>query len=193
MTRSPLYPRNDHDIALGIIDQEVTGIKFASIGGDASKGVDITLAGYGCVRPGGGGGNDGILRVGDNRVINLSGYDMVSRMQGGGALCFGDSGGPAFLRDTNILLGVNSKGNIQDTNYNTRTDTQASRDFFAKFAQQTGVEICGINKDCGDESKPAPEPQGDCATNAHAVNNAKRLLAVRVDEMMSCMGLAAFN
>lgn len=152
MTRSPVYPGQDHDINIGLVDQEVTGVQPATIGGTATQNLGLILLGYGCVNPGGGGGNDGILRIGESTIVEFSGFDMVSRKAGGAALCFGDSGGPAFVVGQNgkkYLLGINSKGNIQDTNYNARLDHQESTKFLQNYTQQNNVKICGVNLECG--------------------------------------------
>lgn len=150
MTRSSLYPRQDHDICIGVTDEEITGVKPASIGGSAEKGTRITLLGYGCTKPGGSGGNDGVLRVGETEVISFKNFDMVMKQSGGAALCYGDSGGPAFVIEEgkHLLLGINSKGNIRDTSYDTRTDVEESKALFQKFTEDQGVEICGVNLEC---------------------------------------------
>jgi hypothetical protein len=209
LTRSPIYqegnPDKDHDIALGLIDKDVTGIKFASIGGAATVGSDITLAGYGCTQVGGSGGNDGILRYNDSTIRSHTGFDMESSKQGGGALCFGDSGGPAFVKLSNpvaehhFLLGVNSKGNIRDRNWNCRTDTRESRDFLENFAQQNSVKICGINQDCsGGAPNPSPSPTpgpeptntpqpGTCLAQVRDADGARKMINQRVSELKACM------
>ncbi len=161
MTRSTVYPGQDHDVSLGLVTPEITGITPATIGGTASVGLGITLLGYGCVNAGGGGGNDGVLRIGDSAIIEFSGFDMVSKKAGGAALCFGDSGGPAFLVNgtKKTLLGINSKGNIQDTNYNARLDSDESKKFFTKWTgDNNNAQICGVNLQCGgvDPVDPAP-------------------------------------
>jgi hypothetical protein len=161
ITRSSLYPGRDHDIAVIVLTTEVPESvvgKYAHIGGAATQGTELTLLGYGCTQPGGGGGNDGVLRIGKAKVKNFSGFDMVSG--DGAALCFGDSGGPAYVMagETKHLLGVNSKGNIRDTNYNTRTDVPESRSFLQKVATDNNIEICGINAACGGEPQPPPPP-----------------------------------
>lgn len=157
MTRSPLYPAKDHDISVGVVASEITGAVPHQIGGAAATGTEITLLGYGCINVGGGGGNDGILRIGKSVITGFSGYDMVSRTPGGAALCYGDSGGPAFVgtEGNYKLLGINSKGNISDTNYNARLDRQESQDFLKKYASDNGVTICGINGECGSQPPPA--------------------------------------
>ena len=45
--------------------------------------------------------NKGFLTVGDMSIL-------VSNNANTGGLCFGDSGGPLFLEDTNLIVGVNS-------------------------------------------------------------------------------------
>jgi hypothetical protein len=152
MQRSTLYPNKDHDMALGLIDKDVPGIKFASIW-DTKPTIGDTMhfLGYGCTEPGGSGGNDGILREGDAQVTGFSNYDIVSR--GGAALCYGDSGGPAYFvskRGVKQQISVNSKGNIKDTNYTTDLTSNESQKFLKDFAVQHGVEICGVTKDCTD-------------------------------------------
>jgi Trypsin len=119
------------------------------------------LLGYGCTDTSGNGGNDGILRTGETVITDFSNLDMVSQRPNGAALCFGDSGGPAFVsnRGQHLLLGVNSKGNIKDTNYNTRTDIEPTTTFLRNFAASNGVDICGINKNCGSVTPLAPTCQ----------------------------------
>ncbi len=156
--QSERYPEQDHDLSLVILPAPgVVLEKYASIGGRATRGKDIELFGYGCTQEGGGGGNDGKLRTGLSKIIGYSGYDMVSRKDGGTALCFGDSGGPAFIGDN--LIGVNSKGNIRDTNYNTRLDLRVSKDWIKKAANNAGVEVCGVTKSCTTKGDPDPSCQ----------------------------------
>ncbi len=147
--RSKLYPRKDHDVALAFSEKEFAESCPYSIGGVSKKGEEVEIFGYGCTKPGGGGGMDGKLRYGKAEITGFSGYDFVSGK--GAALCFGDSGGPAFAVSSDgqkFLLGVNSKGNIKNTNYNTRTDTEASQLFFEMMAKEKNADICGINKNC---------------------------------------------
>jgi len=91
ITRSGIYPGKDHDIALGLMDKAVRNVKPRTIGKVSPQNGDtLTHYGYGCTKPGGGGGNDGVLRFGDARVTGTSGYDIISK---GAGLCYGDSGG----------------------------------------------------------------------------------------------------
>ncbi len=151
IVRSNLFVNQDHDISVGITDKEITAITPASVGGVAKTGLGITLLGYGCTDVGGNGKIDGVLRYGETVVTGFSNFDMVSQRPNGAALCFGDSGGPAFVFDQgqHLLIGINSKGNIYDTNYNTRTDIKESLTFLKSVTVANNVEICGINKNCG--------------------------------------------
>jgi len=173
MTRSSLYPGKDHDVSLGLLTEDIVSAKPKTIGGIASKGLGITLLGYGCINEGGGGGNDGILRIGESVITGFSGYDIVSSSPpSGAALCFGDSGGPAFIADKGedgaVLIGINSKGNISDTNYNTRLDSTESQSFLRTFATNNRVDICGINGVvCTDEPNP---PAATCKLTANPQN-----------------------
>lgn len=159
LIRSPRYPGEDHDIAIGFTDKEIRDVTPAIVGGTAAVGIELTLLGYGCTKTDGTGGNDGILRYGTSVVTEFDAYDMVSTRSGGAALCYGDSGGPAFVNENgkNFLLGINSKGNIRDTNYNLRVDIKESRDFLQQTATQKNEIICGINSSCGTPQLP-PAP-----------------------------------
>lgn len=168
VTRSSLYPGKDHDVAVIVTSEDIAG-KPASVGGTAEKGKSVTLLGYGCTQPGGGGGSDGILRYGTTTITAFAGFDMVSKQAGGAALCFGDSGGPLFdsVGGKHKLLGINSKGNIQDTNYNTRLDIDESKKFLEDVIASQKVDICGVNVDC--DGPPPPPPPGPIVVENDAV------------------------
>lgn len=153
------------DVAVLVLDTE-TDVRAATVGVDYtfSKGADVDILGYGCTRPGGGGGNDGILRFGESKIVGFTGTDAISSWRpGGAALCFGDSGGPMFADGSNSgssrrkLIAVNSKGNIRDTNYNMRLDLPEVRDWLQSVADQYSLEILGVNAG-GDEPDPDPQP-----------------------------------
>lgn len=158
VTRSPLYAMKDHDIAVIVTSEEIA-VKPSSVGGKAEKEKPVTILGYGCVKPGGGGGNDGILRIGTSKITAFNAFYLISSNKpGGAALCYGDSGGPLFdmsVEGKPRLLGINSKGNIVDTNYNTRNDIPETTKFLADVASANNVKICGVNEDC-DGPPPAP-------------------------------------
>jgi len=161
-TISQLYVTSDHDLALGYVDKEITGVKYRRVRSqrDARKGERLMLTGFGCTNPGGGGeGNDGSLRIGYALLSApyIRGYDLILKPEGGdkAALCFGDSGGPVF-RENGKQIAVNSKGNILDTSYVTRTDHPDSDKFMRDWADKHNTKICGLNSECKKES---PEPK----------------------------------
>lgn len=149
---------NDHDIAVVVLtaDVDLGGKPYSSVGGAAAVGKEIQIYGYGCVSPGGGGGNDGVLRTGKARISGFSNFDIVSK--DGSALCYGDSGGPAYIDDNGKMrqISVNSKGNISTTNYTTRTDVEESKKFFEDVIAQHKVDICGANVTCDGPILPPP-------------------------------------
>lgn len=172
MTRHPDYPRKDVDVCLGIIDKEITGIEYGVLPSSvdvAKKDMPIRLMGYGCINPGSGtGGNDGILREGMSQITGFSGNDLITGKTDGAALCFGDSGGPAWL-EVNVNgtlvkynISQNSKGDIAKTSYLARWDTDASQTFVKKFiADNNNVDVCGINRNCNGPPTPDPTPTPD--------------------------------
>lgn len=154
--RSKLYPRQDHDVAVVVVSSDVDlgGKPYSSVGGTPKVGDKVYIFGYGCVNPGGGGGNDGKLRKGDAMVKGFSNFDIVSTS--GAALCYGDSGGPDYVEVEGKMrqVSVNSKGNIRDTNYTTRLDIEESKKFFEDIIATHKVEICGVNKTCDGITPP---------------------------------------
>jgi hypothetical protein len=92
------YPRNStYDWALCLVDRRVAGVEYENVAteqGDIRVGTTLRLTGYGCIRSGGGGGNDGVFRIGTAPVTRLpSGSDADIVTRGQAALCYGDSGG----------------------------------------------------------------------------------------------------
>ena len=150
--QAPMYrdQTEDHDMALCKVDKRLS-VKPAKISKLGPKlGEEVVLSGYGCVQAGGGGGNDGILRIGKAKVTKLpQGKDHWFYTQDKSALCFGDSGGPALLnKKEHLLIGVNSRGNIKDLSLLTALYTSESIKFFEDFAEEQEVEICGISDKC---------------------------------------------
>ncbi len=159
LVQAPGYPGKDLDLNVGVttVDIDVPPMKVfiePDVQKREKKGMDVTMIGYGCIKPGGSGGNDGILRMGKSKVAAGQGYDLVLKNPDGAALCYGDSGGPLFAESAGgglIQIAVNSKGNIEDTSYCTRT----TLDEAAAFLQSVGG-ICGASEDCGSGSQPPP-------------------------------------
>lgn len=179
--RSKLYPAKDHDVAAVIVDKVIVSsstdvaVKPATVAAlnVLAVGQTVQNLGYGCTQAGGGGGNDGVLREGSSKVSGFSNYDAVTK--GGAALCFGDSGGPMYTADwndtTRKVVGVNSKGNIKDTNYITRLDSDESRKFLEDLVVEHKVDICGVNSNC---TEPGPSPDKfvvECAAAKFSVES----------------------
>jgi len=153
-THAPEYRGNSTaDWALCLLSEEIPDAIAESINVDASRlavGGQIVLMGYGCVQNGGGGGNDGKLRVGAAPITRLpsgTNYDIVTR--GKSALCYGDSGGPSFYVDSETgerwQTGVNSRGDIQTTSYLSSLHNQTVQRFLSTWSDSNGVLICGVH------------------------------------------------
>ena len=152
------------DWALCLVDKPVLGAPFEKVAvmNPFKVGDQARLTGYGCVRPGGGGGNDGVFRIGMAQVTRLpsgSNNDTVTR--GGAALCYGDSGGGAYYENgkDRLLFGVNSRGDIRTTSYLSSTFTGTAQAFFKAWAEKNAEKICGVHVDAKGcrNSEPMPE------------------------------------
>jgi hypothetical protein len=67
---------------------------------------------------------------------NLHTLNNPSAIGGQGGSCFGDSGGPVFVNDTNLVVAVVSWGNsstCHGADYSWRVDTQDSYDFIGSY------------------------------------------------------------
>lgn len=159
-THHPEYQSADHDLAMCFVNKAVEGVKPVSVVTDqyARQNMRAMILGYGCTRPGGSGGNDGQLRRGYSRIQAGQGRDLVlyGESPDNAALCFGDSGGPTMVEKDGTwqLIADNSKGNIRDRSWVTRTDRWA-KEFIVEWANKHATYVCGANYDC--ESKP-PAP-----------------------------------
>lgn len=150
---APGYARNvTADWALCLIDKAVTNVKFEFLNHEETLvkvGDVLQLTGYGCINPGGTGGNDGIYRIGSAKVISIPSrrsYDITT--QSNVALCYGDSGGPLFkiLEDgTRLIAGINSRGNIRDTSYLSSVANDEFKAFLKAWTEKNKVGVCGYH------------------------------------------------
>lgn len=166
-THHPEYRGNSTaDWAICAVSKKVEGIAYENMNTDESRyrvGDELTLTGYGCVNPGGSGGNDGVYRVGSAPIQSLpkgKNYDITTK--GSSALCYGDSGGPVFKIEgtKRWVVGVNSRGDISKWSYLPAVAVPTAQAFFRDWAQTNNVKICGIHQDavgCRD-SAPTPPP-----------------------------------
>jgi hypothetical protein len=170
-------PDQTADWALCFVDRPVIGVPFENLGVNLvlKMGQTITLTGYGCITIGGGGGNDGIFRVGTATVQALPGsksHDIVTL--GGAALCYGDSGGSAYVVNADgsrSIAGINSRGNIKDTSYLVVVSAKSFIDWANEWAKDSSnVRICGLHSDAVGcrKSDAAPHPDSKISVTGTA-------------------------
>jgi len=137
-----------HDIAVVVLDKAPKGItpaRLPKLGQlDAlSVGDPIVAVGYGAqaVVQGQGGKT---FQYADIRYVATGSVNSVTPVwlkasmnpaTGDGGTCYGDSGGPNFIGDTNIVAGTTITGDMycRATNVDYRLDTQVARDFLGQF------------------------------------------------------------
>lgn len=179
----PEYKGNDTaDWTLCLVSRPVTGIPFEVLGvdKDVEVGQELLLSGYGCTKPGGGGGNDGIFRIGNAKVKGVpyqKNYDIVTK--GSAALCFGDSGGAAYLlgeQGARHIVGVNSRGNISTTSYLPAVFAKSFVDWATVWAKNNSVRVCGLHADAvgcrGKQQEPTPDGSFEVTAKAACVKGA---------------------
>lgn len=139
--------------------------RIASENEAVQVGQNVLLLGYGGTIVGGGGGLDGVLRAGAARVeATETFYRKWFILKGEGALSFGDSGGPTIqmIADTeteeHVILGVNSKGDIEDTSLIAPVYKAKVRAWMALWSFQNDAKICGINGGCEQDAEPLGDP-----------------------------------
>ena len=153
---APEYKGNaTADWALCLLSDEVPDSISESINISTERlklGGEVVLMGYGCIQNGGGGGNDGKLRVGKAPITRLptsSNHDIVTK--GKSALCFGDSGGPSFYVDketrARFQIGINSRGDIATTSYLSSLHNPTALKFYRSWSALNKVKICGLHDD----------------------------------------------
>lgn len=188
----PSY-KNDatSDWSLCLIDKVVSGVPYEVVATDAAAGAckastTLRLTGYGCTKKGGGGGNDGIYRIGTATVNKCPAGNNDTVTKGGAALCYGDSGGPAFREDGSgkrWVIAVNSRGDIDTVSYLASTWTGGFTSWAKNWAGANGVTICGLHEGapgCRHQSAPPPPPPpppGTCASQLASLDSA--VLAVK--------------
>jgi hypothetical protein len=160
-THHPRYAKNETaDWAACAFTSDGPKVPYERVNGDPTLlKVDaaLELTGFGCITDQGTGGNDGIYRIGEAKIVRLpkdQDFDVVT--QGPVGLCFGDSGGPSFRyadseRKSRVVVGVNSRvgqdgsGNLNAHSY--LSSTSAATDFLKEWATSKGVQVCGLTAD----------------------------------------------
>jgi hypothetical protein len=133
-----------HDLALIDLDTPVTNRGFAQLPtpdrlASVEKKAELTIVGYGANGFLKGGGNPVpdfrlVRSFGESRISKLEKAGFNLRMQAG--ICFGDSGGPVLLGDSNLVVGVASfvnNGRCAGNAFAYRLDTAESLDFLAPY------------------------------------------------------------
>lgn len=138
------------DFALCLTETAMTGIPFEIVNTDPElpkSKQKIKLLGFGCLMPDGKDKNFGKLWGGDAFVASKPTHGLYTVVHGGAAVCFGDSGGGAFVdlsSERRVLFAVNSRGDIKTRSW---LSTTASKDFLKwaeDWAVENGTGICGV-------------------------------------------------
>lgn len=157
------------DYAACEIDRPVTGVPFELVNTEPAfvkVGEEILMTGFGCTISGGGGGNDGVYRIGESIIAKLpQGNDNDLVTKGPAVLCFGDSGGPAFkiVGNKRYQLSINSRVHFQSkSSYLSYLASQQGTRFLKAWTEKTGHKICGMHADAvgcrGQGEGPGPTP-----------------------------------
>jgi hypothetical protein len=195
-----------YDWTLCLVDRKVDGIVYESVSTDLAEvklAMQLRLTGYGCIRAGGGGGNDGTFRIGKSAVTVVptktgNSADIVT--VGAAALCYGDSGGAAYVeRDdgSRAVVGVNSRGDIARTSYLPSLAHQVFVTFANAWQTRTGQKICGVSdvavgcrngmpEDPDDDDDPAPS----CAAQFRDYESALSMSAGKFQSLKACIEAA---
>jgi hypothetical protein len=140
------------DFALCILEEPLNGFPFENVNQSENVppiGSKVRLLGFGCNQSGGTDGGFGVLYEGNARVTKApEPPSYYTTTLGGAAVCYGDSGGGAYIFPTStsrVLVAVNSKGDISMTS---RLSTTGLRGFIT-WANSWSVEhkapICGLH------------------------------------------------
>ena len=149
----PEYPGNQsdsHDIAVVVLDEEVTDITPALLPeagslSDLPRDQRFTSVGYGAYQVTNGPGGHRYL-YDDRRMVATGTLNATNRTwlrismnpsTGNGGTCYGNSGGPNFLGDTNIIAAITITGDAvcRATNVDYRLDTPSARAFLAGYVE----------------------------------------------------------
>lgn len=158
--QSDLYASHDDaDWAMCLMESDVPVSQYETVNTDATRlksNVELLLTGFGCTQQNGTGGNDGNYRIGEANISALpSGTSNYITTAGEVALCFGDSGGPAFLflddaKTKRIQVSVNSQvqklanGTLGNNSYLSSLSTSAALAFIKGWSSANHSNICGV-------------------------------------------------
>jgi secreted trypsin-like serine protease len=147
----PLYGQRQsdpHDIAVVVLDRPVRGIQPAELPeagslDDLAPDQTFTSVGYGAYEVTNAPGGHRFLyddvrnvATGTLNAVNPSWLRIsMNAATGDGGTCYGDSGGPNFLGDTDVIAAITITGDAvcRATNVDYRLDTESARAFLAQF------------------------------------------------------------
>jgi hypothetical protein len=150
------------DWAICLMDSDVPVSKYETVIVDSSQirvGTQLLLTGFGCTQATGNGGNDGNYRIGEAKVSALpSGGNNDLTTSGDVALCYGDSGGGAFIfldpgKKRRLQVSINSRievldsGRLGNNSYLSSLFTNAAQSFLKTWASANSADICGVTPD----------------------------------------------
>jgi secreted trypsin-like serine protease len=131
----------EHDIAAVILDRAVAGRGHAalpeeSLLEDLARSTPLTLVGYGANGFTQGAPQfDLVRRTADARLVKVERGKYVPNLRMSEGICFGDSGGPVLLGDSDVVVGISSfvkSAKCGGNGYAFRTDTPEALDFLAE-------------------------------------------------------------
>ena len=147
----PLYNQSQsdpHDIAVVVLDQPVRGITPAELPeadslSNLSGSQTFTSVGYGAYEvtkaPGGHQYLYNDVRMVATGTLNSTNPSWLrismNPSTGNGGTCYGDSGGPNFLGDTDVIAAITITGDAvcRSTNVVYRLDTESARTFLSQY------------------------------------------------------------
>lgn len=144
-----------NDVAVVVLDEPITDITPAVLppagllddlkAADALKGQPFVTVGYGTVRDDKTGGTHSFYWEGARRFTTgtynalTKGWLKISMnpSTGDGGTCYGDSGGPHFLGETNMVVSVTVTGDVpcRATDVTYRLDIASARAYLAQFVK----------------------------------------------------------
>lgn len=153
----PKYEPNDPikrtvDFALCHSEDKIKGVDYETINTSAAFpriGDEIVLLGYGCTTTGGFDRDFGVLHFGYAQVVRTPvGEDIDIVTNDMAAVCYGDSGGAAYVEMPNhqrVIIGVNSRGNIDTVSYISSTSTTEFIEWAIEWAAEQQISLCGVH------------------------------------------------
>ncbi len=140
------------DFALCVVEDPLPELPFEKVNTESELlqvATPVQLLGYGCLEEKGVDKSFGVLYKGIAQIVKTQGFYAITR--GGAAVCFGDSGGGAYVytnpaQTRRVLMGVNSRGDISLYSWLSTTSKPAFLDWAETWAEKMGgLAICGLH------------------------------------------------